>query len=290
MTANESGGPRSEPVDCGAQRRLPGSRRAVGRGIAAQETFRQKRVERFDADYLCKVREHSAGRNRAVAHLLALLSFLRNLGNIPGGAKVEWDRAHVQAIKGDRYADAAHNLPCQILIGEHFPWELAVHPDVHSSLMVAELRGLFGAVYVAPKVFNAADSIAEANCLRGALIKASEAVIARSAPIGREAGVLKRGVGLEYGEIQRTTADVSAPAAGTDRAAVAAGYAVWVTQSKAAFASAMAAVSADGASSMGNDVTDDVLYILERYSRFADEAPMDFAGIALARLEERMRR
>lgn len=73
-------------AECGSQIRLPGSRRRVGPGIARRERFRQKSVQRFDADYLFKVREHSAGRNRAVAQLLGIFSFLRNCGVIPKGA------------------------------------------------------------------------------------------------------------------------------------------------------------------------------------------------------------
>ena len=84
----------------------------VGPGVAATETFRQKEVQRFDADYLLKVREHSAGRNRSVSQLLAIFSFMRNYGAIPATARVDWDRAHVQSIRGDPTSDAAHNLPC----------------------------------------------------------------------------------------------------------------------------------------------------------------------------------
>jgi len=76
-------------MDCGQQFRLSGRRRTVGPGVATQETFRQKIVERFDADYLIKAREHSAGRNNATARLLALLSFLLNLGAIPAACQVE---------------------------------------------------------------------------------------------------------------------------------------------------------------------------------------------------------
>jgi hypothetical protein len=255
-----------DATDCGSQFRLPGSRKRVGPGVAKSETFRQKIVQRFDADYLFKVREHSAGRNRSVSQLLAILSFLRNYGAIPANARVDWDRAHVQAIKGDPSSDAAHNLPCQILIDGTFPWLLVSGVDIEAQRVIAELRSLFGAVYVAPKVFNTADSIAEASCLRGALTAACAEAIAKSKPIRREAGVLKRGVGMSYGEIQLTAADVANPGAGIDAGAVDEAFRTWLTHSRAAFNRAIDVVKEDGASSMGKDVTDDVIYILERYA------------------------
>ena len=52
-------------VKCGVQVSLPGNRRRVARGVNAYETFRQKMVQRFDADYLMKARDHrSAGATR----------------------------------------------------------------------------------------------------------------------------------------------------------------------------------------------------------------------------------
>jgi hypothetical protein len=223
-------------------------------------------VQRFDADYLFKVREHSAGRNRVVAQLLGILSFLRNCGAIPEGARVDWDRAHVQAIRGDSASSAAHNLPCQVLINGHFPWELALGPDFNQQHIISELRSIFGAVYVAPAVFNSADSLAEANCLRGALVSACAQVIAESKPVHREAGVLKRGVGLNYGEIELRTADVANPNAGIDAGIAQDAFRKWLKESSAAFARAAEAVREEGASSMGKDVTEDVVYILARSS------------------------
>ncbi len=271
--------------NCGTQVRLPGSRKRVGPGVARRETFRQKTVQRFDADYLLKAQEHSAGRNGAVARLLGIFSFLRNQGSIPANARIDWDRAHVQAIRGDQTSDAAHNLPCQILINSQFPWQLVSGHDIDVQGIVGELRSLFGGVYPAPKVFNAADSIAESNCLRGALVAACAEVIAKSQPIRREAGVLKRGVGLDYGNIELSTADVSNPGAGIDKNAVGAAFQTWLKESRAAFQRAINDVNENGASSMGQDVTEDVIYILERYARAAQEA----AGLSsevLSRLEQ----
>jgi hypothetical protein len=272
-------------LDCGTQVRLPGERKRVGPGVAATETFRQKEVQRFDADYLLKVREHSAGRNRSVSQLLAIFSFMRNYGAIPATARVDWDRAHVQSIRGDPTSDAAHNLPCQILIDGQFPWLLVSGKEIDGPRIIEELRALFGGVYVAPKVLNVADSIAETSCLRGALVTACAQVIAKSKLIGREAGVLKRGVGLNYGDIELAASDVSNPGAGIDTVAVAGAVRTWLTASKAAFGRAIEYVNANGASSMGQDVTDDVIYVLERYARATHEwaAPVN---AALSQMEQ----
>lgn len=257
--------------DCGPQVRLPGNRKRVGPGVARSENFRQKTVQRFDADYLFKAREHSAGRNGAVTHLLGIFSFLRNYGSIPANARVDWDRAHVQAIKGDPNSDAAHNLPCQILVDGKFPWLLVSGEDIDVQHIVLALKSQFGAVYAAPKVFNRADSIAEENCLRGALVAACGDVIAKSKPIERGAGVLKRGVGVDYGTIQLSASDVSNPGAGIDITAVGDAFQTWLRESRAAFDRAIEQVDQNGASSMGQDMTEDVIYILERYARAAQE-------------------
>ena len=253
-------------ADCGRQVRLPGSRKRVGPGVAKNETFRQKVVQRFDGGYLFKVREHSAGRNRSVSRVLAIFSFLRNYRAIPGDSHVDWDRAHVQAIKGDPTSDAAHNLPCQILINGQYPWQLVSGQDIDAQHIVSELRSLFGAVYVAPKVFNAADSVAEANCLRGSLAAACAEVIAKSKPVRRGPGVLKRGVGPNYGEILLKTSDVANSGAGVDAGAVGEAFQTWLKESRAAFSRAIEAVREEGASSMGMDVTGEIIYILERYA------------------------
>jgi hypothetical protein len=270
-------------MDCGQQFRLSGRRRTVGPGVATQETFRQKIVERFDADYLIKAREHSAGRNNATARLLALLSFLRNLGAIPAACQVEWDRAHVQAIRGDEYSDAAHHLPCQILVDRRFPWELTAEEQVDIPGIILELRKLFGDVWVLPKEFNAADSIAEANCLRGALVAACSLAISSTKPIRREAGVVKRG---GAGEILLATEELLKPTAGIDHKAVTEAYNMWRANSTAAFRRAIDDVRANGTTVRGEDRTDEVVYILERYIRFADVRPSLFSGNNLARLEE----
>jgi hypothetical protein len=273
-------------LDCGIQLRLPGTRRTVGPGIARTETFRQKQVNRFDDDYLFRTEERSAGRYRATWRLLAILSFLRNYGSIPANPVVNWDRAHVQAIHGDRFSDAAHNLPCQILINGQVPWALVSGNDINTALIVSELREAFGNVRVGPKVFNAADSIAEANCLRGALVEACTEVIGKSAPIRRAAGVVKRGFGLNYGEILLTTADMANPGAGIDHATVRTAFDTWIGHAAAAFDRAVKDVERNGATSWGEDVTEEVVYILQRYKQFTLKNAVPPSDTMLSQFEE----
>jgi hypothetical protein len=140
---------------------------------------------------------------------------------------VEWDRAQLQAVRGDSSNNAVHRLPCQILIDRRYPGGLSPRPDVNISAFVSEFRELFGDVWTLPKVFNAADSIAEDCCLRGALVEACGSVISETKPIQGEPGVLKRTVGLNYGEIQLRTTDVLSPGGGIHGLAIAEAYKVW---------------------------------------------------------------
>jgi hypothetical protein len=261
-------------TNCGVQVSLPGNRLRVARGHNAYETFRQKSVQRFDADYLSKARDHGVGRNEAVWRVLAVLSFLRNYGRIPANAVVNWDGAHVQAMSGDPEHDAAHRLPCQILINGRFPWNYLTGHDINTAFLVVTLRRQFGDVKFAPKVFNRADSIAENHCLRGALVDACTQVIRLTRPIKREAGVVKSGYG---GVIELTVDQMANPSAGIDHAAVVSAYGTWITRSMAAFDRAIAHVEAHGTTSDHKDVSEDVIYILQRYKRFALDcaAPTD---------------
>jgi hypothetical protein len=257
-------------VDCGVQVRLPGNRRRVAPGKSADEKFRQRLVQRLDAEYLIKAHDHSVGRNEAAWRVLAVLSFLRNYGRIPANAVVNWDRAHVQAMSGDSQHDAAHRLPCQILINGEFPWKNLTGHDIDTALLVVNLRSQFGDVKFASKVFNRADSIAEANCLRGALVDACTQAISFTKPIKREASVVKSGYG---GVIELTVDQMANPSAGIDHAAVKLAYGTWITKSMEAFDRAIAHVQEYGTTSDHKDVSEDVIYILQRYKRFALECP-----------------
>src|SRR5215475_3099457 len=103
-----------------------GAARRVGLGAAVRryEEFRQNEVERFDSLYSIKAADHSAGRNQAMAELLACLSLIRSLGDISRPQPVlEWSKAQVGAVVGSTQAPAAHCLPCQLWIDNKKPWE-----------------------------------------------------------------------------------------------------------------------------------------------------------------------
>jgi hypothetical protein len=74
-------------------------RRGLGRETTQSERFRQEKIQRFDADYRIKARNHSVGRNEAASELLCYLSLLRNAKAIPEHAVLGWDRAHYQTFK-----------------------------------------------------------------------------------------------------------------------------------------------------------------------------------------------
>ena len=112
-----------------------------------------------------------------VAELLCYLSFMRTLNDIPVGAAVNWDKAHVQAIRGSLESNAAHALPCQILVSSQYPWFWVKSKYIDQEHLRTSLRQIFGRVWILPKAFNLADCVAEANCLRGALVAACDKVI-----------------------------------------------------------------------------------------------------------------
>ncbi len=145
-------------------------RRGLGHETTQAERFRQETIRRFDADYRIKAGNHSAGRNEAVAELLCFVSLLRNANSLRQHASVNWDRAHHQAFKASAGRNAAHVLPCQILIDGSDPTSVPMPPFLDGCRIRRALKELFGKVNSLPKVFNATDSRAEDHCLRGALI------------------------------------------------------------------------------------------------------------------------
>jgi len=263
---------------CGQHTTLPGNRRRVARGVAAYETFRQNLrgtgVERFDSAYRSKAENHSAGRNARVAELLALFSLLRNLDVYQPTSIVTWGKAQLQAASATGSSNAAHRLPCQIVVDGQLPWKLPKRNHIDMSTIAHKLRALFGDIWGFPKVFNIADSTAEASCLRGSLIDACKSVLANTKLIKREAGVLKR----ESGMILLTVDEVDNPGVGIDHKATMNAYDVWIQQSVAAFQSAIQKVRKDGRTDNGQDCSADVIYILEQYIQFAAVTPALFAN------------
>lgn len=183
-----------------------GYRRSPSPGARAYEDFRQKTVEHFDnLDRLAA--RHCAGRNAAVVEVLCYLNLLRNAGALKDRAsvkpvKVDRAGARYQATRGSRALDqqAAHCLPCQVLIGRRDPSQLT-----HDQRTRLALRDLFGKVTVLPSCFNRADIAAEryreADGMVAAFVKACEAVV--HGPRSATAPVRKtyRHTGERFGEL-----------------------------------------------------------------------------------------
>ncbi|RMF91951.1 MAG: hypothetical protein D6736_04290 [Nitrospinota bacterium] len=266
------------------------SRRSLGREVTRTERFRQEQVQRFDFLYRIKAANHSTGRNEAVAELLCYLSLLRNAGTIRQQAVVQWDKAHVQSISASQSGQVgAHALPCQILIDGQRPSDLLLADVLDRESIRHRLRMLFGKVTVLPKIFNITDSRAEDNCLRGALVEACETVIRETQPVQRSAGVLRRGVGLNYGEIELTRGDrPEAAGVGIDHAAVQSAYQVWCERARETFDRTIAVVEARGATMAGQDVSGEVIYILGQYRDSLTRLPAILNDQRMYRLEEHL--
>jgi hypothetical protein len=266
-------------------------RKSLGAEVTRTERFRQEKVQRFDSEYRMKASNHSTGRNEAVAELLCYLSLLRTSNDIPQQAAVNWDRAHVQSVKASQGGNVgAHVLPCQILIAGQRPSDIIPNNVLNRSKIQNGLRLLFGKVTVLPKVFNIADSRAENNCLRGSLVAACESVIRETKPVQRTAGVLRRGVGANYGEIQLKAADLPAAGqtVGVDHNAVKNAYEVWRREARATFDRTIRAVRQTGATSDGEDVSEQVIYILERYRESLNQSPAKLMDRMMYQLMEEL--
>jgi hypothetical protein len=197
---------------------------------------------------------------------------MRSLGDIVRRQPVlTWSKAQVGTITGTAAQPAAHCLPCQLWVDNVEPWNLVHSPLVDRGKLTKILKEeVFGHETILPLPFNLADSLSEKNCLRGALVRACEYVIANTNARQRRAGVLKRS---GDGTILLTVADRPGAAnAGIDHQAVKDGYGVWQKQAGAAFAAAKEEAR-EGVSHSGTDYTKDVLYILEKYEQSLAKVP-----------------
>jgi hypothetical protein len=255
-----------------------GRRRSLGAETTRRENFRQKLVERFDSDYRVKAANHSAGRNESVAEVLCFLSLLQNVGDIPLNSVVAWSGAHRQAIKGDSKSDAAHCLPCQILINGSVPSAFVKRKGLDIQYVQQELDALFGKVVVLPKPFNLADSLAEASCLRASLVHACQVILRDTKNAGPRN--IRRTVGFEPNVVETVPT-------GVDRKAVRAAYDLWVQESVRAFTRAGERANLEGVT-YGEDYTEDVIYILDKYRALASVEPAKFSNDNIGRLESSM--
>ena len=264
--------------DCGIDLAgFGGPRRSLGADHTRYERFRQEQVLRFDGAYRLKAKEHSTGRNRAVADLLCYLSLLTTTGTINPGDPIEKVRAEEQSLKASMAGQvSAHVLPCRLLINGKLPFDMTPPSAINAQKVNQALKeDVFGKCTVLPKVFNIADSRAENNCLRGALAAAAQSVIAGTKAQSSEAGVLRRGTGLEHGTIELSRSDLpkEAQSYGIDPQAVLAAYDVWVKAAGAAFGRTISIVQLRGSTMDGDDVSEDVIYILRRYQDSLSEQP-----------------
>ncbi len=259
-------------ASCGDKQADAPRRKAPGAAVRKYEDFRQKDVQRFDSLYSVKAADHSAGRNQALAHLLSCMSLMRSLGDVARPQPVlTWSKAQVVTVFGTKITPAAHCLPCQLWIDNVKPWDLVHSTLVDQSKLSKILKDeIFGHETILPLAFNLADSLSEANCLRGALVAACEYAIAHTKPLQRQGGILKRS---GAGEILLTVEERPGAAnAGVDHPAVKAGYEVWRKQAAAAFAAAREEARG-GVQYKDTDYTADVLYILDKYEQSLSKIP-----------------
>jgi len=255
-----------------------GKRRSLGAEITRREQFRQKQIERFDSAYRIKAVDHSAGRNESVAELLCIISLLKNVGDIPGNSTMAWSAAQRQAIRGDRMSDAAHCLPCQILINGSVPSAFVKAEGLDSRYLKQELDALFGKVTVLPKPFNLADSLAEASCLRASLVHACQTILRGTKNTGPRN--IRRAVGFEPNMLETIPT-------GVDQKAMRTAYELWVQESARAFKRAAERANLEGVT-YGEDYTEDVIYILEKYRALVSVEPAIFSNDNVGRLESSM--
>jgi hypothetical protein len=169
------------------------------------------------------------------------------------------------------------------LIDGRLPWDLVVSPELRTAEMQTALRKLFAHVSVLPLAFNLADSLAESHCLRGSLVAACQAAISRSKPVRTGALVRSDGFDPSMREL-RPDGSIRQEAAGFDYEAVNFAYDLWREESTRSYRRAAAFAGTHGVIYAGEDLTDDVVYILGKYREFAGRAPSallrDVAGRA----------
>ncbi len=212
-------------------------RKSPHRGAKRLEDFRQKQVTRFkklEADAI----NHMAGRNRHVAEVLCYFSMLNNAGAVShlnlGGAGAKF-----QATRGSRPLDqeAAHQLPCQIMVNGVDPTNLPVGGLPQARSMVDRIRAAFGAVTVADRALNTADKACErvVPSIADAFVVACRAVL--GAPSTGAADKRVRGHGQSWGEL-RTVSHYP-----INQIAVRNAFStVWLPRSTAAYLAALDAV------------------------------------------------
>ncbi len=159
-------------------------RRVPKSELPALARFNQLQVERFTND-VSKAIGHSHSRNNHVVQAACFFSLIRSTAPDLARARVLIEAAQAQMFRSSSGYQAAHYLPCQLMINDRQPWLL-----VTAATARQKLEGLFADVEHLPAAFNKADSAAESKGLREAFRALGEAAL--SDPSQPRKGVTNR--------------------------------------------------------------------------------------------------
>jgi hypothetical protein len=258
-------------------------RRVPWRGARKYEDFRQKQVERFTNYQRC-AQDHTVGRNAATVQVLCYLSILRNAGAIPPHTIIGAKGAMYQSTSGAlaQNQEAAHCLPCQILVAGYEPASLRIGNRPLGPLTQHAMRSLFAQVTVLPRCFNTADKAAERvhNGLADAFMHACQDVV--NCP--RQSDVPQprtyRQAGERYGELY--TLHIWP----INRERVRHAYAsVWVPGAESAYQRAGDEIERSGTFLSAQDDPDEVLWILSTYLEYHRLPPSKLLEFQMSQLE-----
>lgn len=128
---------------------------------------------------------HEMNREDKVANFLTQLYFMAARKIIPpGDYPITAFKALRQNVSSTGRNQAAHLMPCQILINGSEPSEYLLNPgftggdiSLERYFLAASIRGAFGATDDLPRNYNLVDSLLEIYGLREAFVKASDFVL-----------------------------------------------------------------------------------------------------------------
>lgn len=146
-------------------------RRVPKSELPALARFNQLQVERFTND-VSKAIGHSHSRNNHIVQAACFFSLIRSTSPDLARARVLVEAAQAQMFRSSSGYQAAHYLPCQLLINKDQPWLLAPTTTARE-----RLEGLFADVEHLPAAFNKADSAAESKGLRETFRALGEAAL-----------------------------------------------------------------------------------------------------------------
>jgi hypothetical protein len=148
---------------------------------ARDARFNQLKVERFRAEPALAL-GHANSRNQRVVEVLCYLSLLRSAAKLSPRAVVTCSPARRQFFKSPDGYQAAHYLPCQILVNGAAPWTF-----IETQECRMRFECLFADVEHLPANFNKADSAAEAKGLIAAFQASCQALLndAQPSPAGK---------------------------------------------------------------------------------------------------------